>query len=280
VSSIPHDAFGANHKNPETFSQRWAAFLRRNVGAIGFALGLLALSLVAGFALSPGLLCRWTGYDCAAATSEPQSQPGDACDIGRGKGLTEINARERAGACRLALAARTIDETRGAHAQAEQENLLAAYKWRQAKECAAAAPACGARDCYAAYLSEFGDSGGHASDARAEQGRLEAACRALLLPSAADGRYLARSQAACGAKPASVVVEIKDGEIAWRYELAGIVYQWRGLVDAAGAIQATVGGAALYSGSGRFTDAERVATMTYPQCPSGISMRILNKIPD
>jgi hypothetical protein len=274
VSSVPHDGFGADRDGPENFGV--AGGLRRNVGAIGALCGVIALCAVAGLTLYPRLLCHWTGFGCPATTSELQRQGSGACVSGD----ASTPDAQRAGACRLAQAARLIDETRGARAQAEQETLLAAYKWRQTRECAAAASACGARECYAAYLTEFGDSGENASEARAERERLEPACRALLLPSTADGRYLARSKAACEAKPASVVVEVKNGEIAWRYELGGIVYQWRGLVDASGAIQATVGGSPLYAASGRFTDAERVATMTYPQCPGGVSMRILNKIPD
>ena len=96
----------------------------------------------------------------------------------------------------------------------------------------------------------------------------------------ADGHYLRRSLAACGAKPASVIVDIKSREVAWRYEYRGIVYQWRGEVDAEGAIRASVGNSDVYRASGRFADCGREVTMIYPDCPDGIAMRIVNKIPD
>jgi hypothetical protein len=96
----------------------------------------------------------------------------------------------------------------------------------------------------------------------------------------ADGHYLGRSLAACGAKPASVIVDIKSREVAWRYEYRGIVYQWRGEVDAECAIRASVGDSDVYRASGRFADCGREVTMIYPDCPDGIAMRIVNKIPD
>jgi hypothetical protein len=96
----------------------------------------------------------------------------------------------------------------------------------------------------------------------------------------AGGHYLARSQAACGAKPASVMVDIKNREVAWRFEYRGIVYQWRGEVDAESAIRASVGDSDVYKASGRFADSGREVTMIYPDCPDGIAMRIVNKIPD
>ena len=96
-----------------------------------------------------------------------------------------------------------------------------------------------------------------------------------------NGHYLGRSQAACGAQPASVMLDIKNREVAWRYEYRGIVYQWRGEVDADGAIRASVGDADVYKAFGRFADSGREVTIQlYPDCPDGIAMRIVNKIPD
>jgi hypothetical protein len=197
--------------------------LRRHLGTIGVVVGFAALGVFAVLAMSPGLLCRWTGRDCAAsanavfapfAASIPRHSP-------EGDGAS---ARKPAQTPRQApLASNQVPERPAV--RGEQANRLAA-------------------------------------------------------PDAADGHYLARSQAACGAKPTSVIVDVRSAEIAWRYEFDGIVYQWRGEIDADGAVRASVGGSDVFRASGRFTDAGREATMIYPDCPEGIAIRIVNKIPD
>ena len=50
--------------------------------------------------------------------------------------------------------------------------------------------------------------------------------------------------------------------------------------SADGAIRASVGNSDVYKASGRFADSGREVTMIYPDCPDGIAMRIVNKIPD
>ena len=284
MSSIPHESMPEDRPRVPGMGGG-AAFLHRHLATIGLLLGLVVLCVIAALAMSSELMCRWTGRDCIASPKTLSKPVGDVCDATNDKRLTEGEARERAEACALAQAsfAQTTREIGGAPdaaTQAEKDSLLAAYKWGEVRKCAAAASACGARDCYGAYISEFGGSSPHAAQAREEQARLAGACRALLAPAAVDGHYLARSQAACGAKPASAMVQIKSGEIAWRYEYGGIVYQWRGTVDAAGAVRASVGDSDVFKAAGRFTESEREATMTYPDCPGGIAMRIVNKIPD
>jgi len=279
VSSIPHESMPADRPRVQGLG-REAASLRRHLATVGLLLGLVVLSIVAALAMSSELTCRWTGYDCAVSPKAVYKPVGDVCDATNDKRLSEAEARERADACMLAQSTSQITEVSDAGAPAEKKNLLAAYKWGEARKCAAAASACGARDCYGAYVAEFGGSSPHAAQAREEQARFAKACRAALAPGALDGHYLARSQAACGAKPASAMVQIKSGEIAWRYEYGGIVYQWRGTVDAAGAVRASVGDSDVFKAAGRFTESEREATMIYPDCPGGISMRIVNKIPD
>ena len=55
----------------------------------------------------------------------------------------------------------------------------------------------------------------------------------------------ARSQARVG------TVDIKNRGVAWRYEYRGMVYQWRGELDADGAVRASVGDSDVYKASGR-----------------------------
>jgi hypothetical protein len=285
VSSIPHDGMrseGDGSGGPG----RGFDFLRRHSVAIGLIFGLLALGMVAAFALSATLLCRFTGYDCAAtpgarvnpvAAKPSKNAVGDACAANPGG----TDAQQRGGACRLARAAITVPEA-GADAPPTEDQgaLRAGFKWKAARECAAAATPCGARTCYEDFLSDVGDKGQHGVEARRELARVAETCKSTLASSALDGRYLGRSQAVCGAKPQSVVVEVKDGEISWRYEFRGIVYQWRGEVDAAGAIVASVGGSAAFSARGRLSGSEHEATMALPDCPAGVAMRLVNKIMD
>ncbi len=212
MSSVPHKLVPLDRARPPVIA-RGATTLQRHLGTIGIVLGFVVLSIFATFAMSPGLMCRWTGYDCAAspkAISRSDAAPSEPASNGR---LKQGEARERASA--------------GEPAQAPR---------RAVESPAPLAPA--------------------------------------------DGHYLARSQAACGAKPASVMLDIKNREVAWRYEYRGIVYQWRGEVDAEGAIRASVGDSEVYKASGRFADSGREVTMIYPDCPDGIAMRIVNKIPD
>ncbi len=212
MSSVPHDLVPVDRARPPVIG-RGATTLQRHLGTIGIVLGFVVLSIFAAFAMSPGLMCRWTGYDCAPspkAISRPAAGPSEPANNGL---LKEGEARGRASASALAQAPR------------------------------------------------------HAVEAPVP-----------LAP--ADGHYLGRSQAACGARPASVMLDIKNREVAWRYEYRGIVYQWRGEVDAEGAIRASVGDSEVYKASGRFADSGREVTMIYPDCPDGIAMRIVNKIPD
>jgi hypothetical protein len=208
VSSVPRDSIPSDRASFPGFG--WgAATLQRYLGTIGVILGFVVLGVFAVFAMSPGLLCRWTGYDCAAAPKAIFA-PSHTASGQRPSDGESANVRKPAPATR--------------------QNIEAP-----------------------------------APLVRGEQ---------------ADGHYLARSQAACGEKPTSVIVDIKSAAIAWRYEYGGIVYQWRGEIDADGAIRASVGGSDAFKASGRFTDAGREATMIYPDCPDGIAMRIVNKIPD
>ncbi len=212
MSSVPHELVPVDRARPPA-AGRGATTLQRHLGTIGIVLGFIVLGIFAAFAMSPGLMCRWTGYDCAAslkAIPRPVAAPSEPPNNGH---LKEGEARERASASEPAQASRRAVEAPVPLAQA-------------------------------------------------------------------DGHYLGRSRAACGAKPASVMVDIKNREVAWRYEYRAIVYQWRGEVDAEGAIRASVGDSDVYKASGRFADSEREVTMIYPDCPDGIAMRIVNKIPD
>ena len=212
MSSVPHELVPVDRARPPV-AGRGATTLQRHLGTIGIVLGFVILSIFAAFAMSPGLMCRWTGYDCAAspkAISRPVAGPSEPASSGH---LKENAARERASA-----------------------------------------------------------------DEPAQPPRHAVEAPVPLAPT--NGHYLGRSQAACGAKPASVMLDIKNREVAWRYEYRGIVYQWRGEVDADGAIRASVGDSDVYKASGRFADSGREVTMIYPDCPDGIAMRIVNKIPD
>lgn len=212
MSSVPHDLVPLDRARLPA-AGRGATILQRHLGTIGIVLGFVVLAIFAAFTMSPGLMCRWTGFDCASSSktvSRPVAAPSEATNSAY---LKENVARERASASDLARAPRRAAEVAAPLAQA-------------------------------------------------------------------DGHYLGRSQAACGAKPASVMVDIKSREVAWRYEYRGIVYQWRGEIDADGAVRASVGDSDVYKASGRFADSGREVTMIYPDCPDGIAMRIVNKIPD
>jgi hypothetical protein len=118
----------------------------------------------------------------------------------------------------------------------------------------------------------------HRREAEADIARAERDCRPTT-PSA-DGRYLARTRAACGAQPYSVTVEIEHGQIHWRHEYQGADYPWDGTIDASGTIQGLVRGSSDLRATGHFNDDEREVKMVYPQCAPGITMEIVNKMPN
>lgn len=108
--------------------------------------------------------------------------------------------------------------------------------------------------------------------------RAEQTCSANALSAIADGRYLARSRGACGAKPDSVTVEIQRGAVSWRHDFRGISFNWSGTIDSGGAIEAAVGNSSDYVAVGRYSESDREVAMKYPGCESRISMQIINKI--
>ena len=236
---------------------------------------------VPALALLPSVRCRLIGASCLVSAPSPDITETEVStcelpeDISRNDG--EALKSVRAG-CRLAEIAHSFDRAQDGGSAVERQRLLDSYKWHEAQECTVGISDCATRSCYANYLAEFSVSGLHTVEAQAMQRQAEEKCSANALSSLADGRYVARSSAACGVKPESVTLEINHGEISWRHEFQGISFQWSGRIDSNGAIDASVGNSSAYSAIGRYNEADRNVRMTYPQCVSSISMQIISKM--
>lgn len=245
------------------------------------AMLIVALLGAAAFTAFPTTGCDSLGFMCPSAAREVDrsSVEEPACDLPKDISPNDGEAMARArAACRLAQAARSVDRAQDDRTRVERERLLESYRWRRVQECVVGASDCAARSCYSGYLAEYGSSSVYKAEAQALRERAEQKCRANALSATADGRYLARSRGGCGAKPASVTVEIDHGAISWRHELQGILFKWSGTVDAVGAIEAAVGNSPDYSAVGRYSEADREVAMKYPQCETSISMQVISKI--
>jgi hypothetical protein len=244
---------------------------------------ILAFATYASAILSPYWRCKLFGSYCLAANPAPESAQATepSCDLSEDAASNESEAQRAArAACRIKEVAHSFDAREDDETKTQRQSLLESYKWAQTQECAAAATDCAAKTCYSNYLAQFGNSALHETEARYLQRQAEQKCASNARASVADGHYLARSSAGCGSKPESVTVEIRGGRVSWRHEVHGTAVQWRGSIDQAGAITATVDNEPAYHASGQYTDANRNLTMIYPQCATAISMRIINKMSD
>jgi hypothetical protein len=273
-----------------TFGLRPQASLRgrgrdRSFDRTTFVLGSLAfLAIIASVAamLSTSLRCEiFSSYCPGAVPALDFAQTEPDCGLSESAPPHDKEAQKAArAACRMDELARSFDQEEDDETKANRQNLLESYKWRQAQECAAGASNCAAKSCYASYLAEFSGSSLHEIEARDLLRRAEQKCVSHTSSSVTDGRYLARSSAGCGSKPESVAVDIHRGRISWRHELQGVQYSWDGTIDSAGAVTAEAVNESAFSASGQYTEADRSVTMTFPDCASGITMRIINKMSD
>lgn len=277
MSRVDHGPRGAGDGGPDRdgfdpLSHRYSLVI---------AIAAVVFFGAAAFSAFPNTGCDSIGLMCPSVAQEAGrarvEEP--ACEAPKdvSPGDADATTRTRA-ACRLALAARSVDQAQDDRTRAERDRLLEGYRWRRVQECVVAASECGARNCYSGYLAEFGASGVHKAEAQLLQERAEQKCRANALSTLADGRYLARSRGGCGAKPDSVTVEIQRGAISWRHDFQGISFNWSGTIDSDGVIEAAVGNSSEYRAAGRYNEADREVAMRYPRCESRISMQIINKI--
>jgi hypothetical protein len=273
-----------------TFGVKPRASLRdrsrhRSFDRATFVLGSLAVLAIAASIsamLSTSLRCKlFSSYCPGAVPALDVAQTEPVCSLSESAPPYDRGAQKAArAACRMNELARLFDQAEDDETKANKQNLLESYKWRQAQECAAGASNCAAKNCYASYLAEFGGSSLHEIEARDLLRRAEQKCISPARSSMADGRYLARSSAGCGSKPGSVTVDIHQGRISWRHELQGVQYSWDGTIDSAGAVTAEASSESAFRASGQYTDADRSVTMTFPDCATGITMRIINKMSD
>jgi hypothetical protein len=92
-------------------------------------------------------------------------------------------------------------------------------------------------------------------------------------PTIVDGTYSTHVMAGCGEAFQSVLVKIERGAISFEHLVKGVPYGWRGMIDASGAITATVEGTTGYRAVGSFED--KSIDLTYPQCgATPMTMRV------
>ncbi len=242
--------------------------------AVPIVLGFVTLAIAAA---APSFRCL-LGASCAAITSSSERREA-ACEAEKVPSTRKIGSGTNARAgCQLVSIADSFELANDSQATAIKQQLVESAMWREAQECAAKSSACVAETCYSNYLARLGPSTFHKPAAQALQGAFERKCGAALLPSSADGRYLARSSQACGMTPQSVAIEINHGRISWRHEFGGISFQWSGWVNSSGAIEAYVLNGSGFRAAGQFDDFGRQVTMTYPSCDDSIPMHIINKV--
>ncbi|MGP0061557.1 MAG: hypothetical protein ACLPID_19985 [Beijerinckiaceae bacterium] len=154
--------------------------------------------------------------------------------------------------------------------------------FRSAQRCASGAAPCAVKQCYDAYQKTYCPAAAHCSDAQAEVARALQSCpRERETPAVATGKYMARSEAACGAKrDNSVVVDVAGGRISWEHEFLGIKYQWEGTIDPSGNVSAKVANFPGYTATGHFTkEGEKEIQMAYPHCATGaVPLAIIKQI--
>jgi hypothetical protein len=278
---------------------------------IGGSIGLLLLIVgLAGLLLLPESRCRWFGWSCPLSTplTEPPGEADEArkalkcvgnakslgrpCDIvptcidpyrrrfptGRSRDDFDAIAKDARRDCDLARQKQTEeDASRQARDEAARQSEQEDAMWRSAQQCAQNAASCVVASCYSGFLDRYRAAGSRRAEAEAAIARAAQGCGS----GRADGRYLARSGSACGAKPdLSINVTIRQGRIAWEHEFQGIAYRWNGAIDAGGAIEASVGNSPSFRATGRYSDEERMILMRYPQCAAGVRMDIVKKLGD
>ncbi|WOJ89869.1 hypothetical protein RZS28_00705 [Methylocapsa polymorpha] len=270
------------------------------------------LVVLVGLVLSPEYRCRWFGRSCPSvtpmqllSTDEEEARKTRECvsDVTRlgqlcfvsicidsylrqfptGHSRDEFDAIAEGARveCDSARQGRIQEE---APRRAQDEALQAQPEdsmWQSAQQCARNAATCVVQNCYWDYLDRYRAPGSRRAEAEAAITRAEQSCLNAHAMGVANGRYLARSDNACGTKPSlSINVTIRQGQIAWEHEFRGTAYGWSGTIDSAGVIEASVGSSQSFRATGRYGDEERMILMRYPQCALGVNMDIVKKIGD
>jgi hypothetical protein len=207
-----------------------------------------------------------TARDCAADSAHKCAQPRCYAEYQSTYGLTGIHKNEARNE-----AAKLDNECDVVRKQSDEDSA-----WQSAGRCAASATACAVVQCYDPYRTKYCPAGAHCAAAQIEITRAAQNCRPPPLPpstqAAVEGRYSARSSAACGAKvDYSIVVDVKGGRISWEHEFLGVKYLWEGTIDAYGKVTAKVANFPGYTATGQFDkDATKEIQMKYPHCNSGV----------
>jgi hypothetical protein len=263
--------------------------MRRRSLALIIAIGLFGIVAGGTLVVFPQTRCAWFGISCPTPIQPTRDLLREALNCAAAKQSTapcEVDAcfrdylSQTPAADVHPAAQRALDDGRAAcQPPVPEPRQSEDYVLNQARQCATSAQPCVVKTCYADYLAQF-PSGVHRPAVDTEIARAEQACRPTPSPDgpALDGRYLARTAVACGAKSDSIIVEINHGRITWRHEYQGISYPWEGTLDNSGAIQALVRGSTDLRASGRFDNDERQVRMIYPQCAAGVPMEIITKM--